>query len=162
VLDLRSAVASEVPALVQILNEAQDYKAGQGDEDWGDTPFTTEEVGEMVATGNTYVGTVDGQPAAAVMLTWEDAPIWDEKGVDEQAAYVHRLAVGDRFRGQHLGEQILEWAGDEARKAGRKYLRLDCPAGNEKLQSYYRSLGFQLIDKQIRESYEAARLQKPH
>ena len=160
-LDVRTASPNEVPVLVQILNEAQGHKTSQGDDDWGDTPFTTEEVSEMVASGNTYVGTVDDQPAAAVMLTWEDAPIWDERGTDEKAAYVHRLAVADQFRGQRLGEQIIEWAAEEARQAGRKYLRLDCPGDNEKLQNYYRSLGFQLIDKQIRDSYDAALFEKP-
>jgi hypothetical protein len=37
---------------------------------------------------------------------------------------------------------LLGWAEDRTRQAGRRFLRLDCAADNERLRGHYRERGF--------------------
>jgi ribosomal protein S18 acetylase RimI-like enzyme len=44
--------------------------------------------------------------------------------------------------GEGLGGQLLDRAEDRTRQAGRRFLRLDCAADNERLRGCYRERGF--------------------
>lgn len=147
-IQIRPAAMDDVPELVTILQEAKTLKNSKGDNTWGPYPFTTTEVAETVAIGNTYVAAVDGQPAATIDLAWNDARMWGpDKGNDNQAAYIHRIAVRQAYRGQHVGELILAWAAAEAIRAERPLLRLDCSYQNRKLCSIYEAMGFKEVGR---------------
>lgn len=147
-IELRPAALSDVPDLVTILRESSEFKVSQGDELWTPTPFTTEEVTEIVVSGNTHVASIASQAIGSVVLMWNDARMWGpEKGNDNQAAYIHRLAIKDGFRGQGLGELIVAWASAEAFRDNRRLLRLDCSYENPKLCSYYQRMGFKEVGR---------------
>jgi len=40
---------------------------------------------------------------------------------------------------------LLAWADRQVSDAGRRWLRLDCPASNRGLRTYYERLGFELV-----------------
>jgi hypothetical protein len=46
---------------------------------------------------------------------------------------------------RNLGADILDWASDQVRLAGRKFLRLDAWTNNVALHDYYMRLGFRLV-----------------
>lgn len=80
-------------------------------------------------------------PAATVCLQWADPTFWP--GADDDAVYVHRLAVKRSYAGRGIGERLLDWAAERAVEAGRAFVRVDCMTENAALRRYYEVLGFQ-------------------
>jgi ribosomal protein S18 acetylase RimI-like enzyme len=141
-IEVRPATEADVPALTQVVSDAVRQKAAHGDFLWGDKAIAEEEIAGDIAKGNMYAVTVDGEIAATLSITEDDERVWEDQGKDGQALYVHGLATSDRFRGQNLGGQILEWVDEEANRQGKTEVRLDCSYTNRDLSNYYEKRGF--------------------
>jgi GNAT superfamily N-acetyltransferase len=59
-----------------------------------------------------------------------------------RAGYVHKLAVRPTYAGEKIGAETLKWAESVARKAGKKFLGLNCLAEDRKIRDYYKRAGF--------------------
>jgi ribosomal protein S18 acetylase RimI-like enzyme len=99
-----------------------------------------EEIQEMVASGELYLAMLQDEVAGAFKLNERDHH-WDDDGT---ALYVHAFAVNRKFKGQGIGQAMLNWAGDEARRRGKRYVRLDCMNENALLKQYYIRAGLDL------------------
>lgn len=147
-LSILPATQEDVPELVRVLQDASDTKQEHGDNIWGTTPFTEKEAQRMLDGGHTYVArTEDGTIAGTFVLQPEDERMWGDKGVDEQALYIHRLSARREFRGKGVGEQIISWAGQKARELQKPLLRLDCPYEQRSLCEYYEKRGFIEVER---------------
>lgn len=137
------ASIDDLGVVKNLLQEASDFKYSQGDDLWGTEPFTDEEVSKMIKTGNMFIFKVDDVPAATVILAKNDEQMWgDEQGSDGSAVYIHKLCVGNEFRGQGIGTKVIDRAVNFTLNSGLSTLRLDCPYDNRSLCGYYESLGF--------------------
>lgn len=58
--------------------------------------------------------------------------------------YVYMLGVDPAWRGRGVGRRLLESAEEEARRAGKRFLRLGVVAGNEPAITLYKRFGFSL------------------
>lgn len=58
---------------------------------------------------------------------------------------LHRIAVKRDARYKGLGSEIISRIEKQFNNLGKKYLRLDCVASNEKLNKYYSESGFNKI-----------------
>ena len=77
-----------------------------------------------------------GEIAAAGVLSSADEH-WQD-GVP--ALYLHNFAADECRKG--AGRLYLQYCENYARRAGKKYFRLDCSENNEKLNFYYETLGY--------------------
>jgi ribosomal protein S18 acetylase RimI-like enzyme len=154
------ATLASAESLRQTLEEARRFKLSLGDDAWGEQPFTLEEVRSIITKGNTFVASLDGQPAGSLVLRWEDQRIWGKRGLDDQAGYLNRLAVRNNFRGQNLGEQLITWGCSQINAAGRSHIRLDCSPANVGLCAYYEHQGFQQKGVRDLQEYQAALYQQ--
>jgi GNAT superfamily N-acetyltransferase len=84
----------------------------------------------------------DGKPAGTITLRWSDPIFWGEQQPD--SGYVHKLAVRPVYAGLKIGLEMLKWAEATARKAGKRFLRLDCLATGRKIRDYYEQGRFSL------------------
>ena len=91
--------------------------------------------------GQLFVVELDGAVAAVFVLQREDRRFWGER--QDDALYLHKLAVRRSFAGRGLGAQVVEWALARTRAEARTYLRLDCLRGNPEIRAYYEALGFE-------------------
>ena len=99
-----------------------------------------EEIQELVASGEVYLALLQDEVAGAFKLNGRDHH-WDDDGT---ALYVHAFAVNRKLKGQGIGQAMLNWAGDEARRRDEKFLRLDCMNENALLKQYYIRAGLDL------------------
>ncbi|HEY5038690.1 MAG TPA: GNAT family N-acetyltransferase [bacterium] len=107
-----------------------------------------------------YLAYLDKKPVATLGLQWQDPFVWDEKGLDQKAGYVHGLAVQRKLAGHHVGKQLMAWVETTVSGHPRPYVRLDCMAENEKLCRYYEKLGFQSVGSKRNETWEVNLLEK--
>jgi GNAT superfamily N-acetyltransferase len=126
----------QVDDVLNLLDEAAAWLQARGISQWPER-FESSWVEEAIRRGETRLVQVGGAISATVTLDWSD-PAWSD--VAGSAGYLHRMAV--RRRASGLGAVILAWAADIACQRGRKALRLDCVASNERLRAYYEAAGF--------------------
>lgn len=97
------------------------------------------------AAGRLYVVRQKGTLAATFAILGEAAPRfsgvrWAEVGA--RAAYLHRLAVVDAFRGAGLGKWCMVEGERIATEGGYDYLRLDALPTEVRAMTFYRRLGY--------------------
>ncbi len=95
-------------------------------------------------------------PAGAMRFQLEDLLFWPDIP-QEESAFVHRLVVARRFKGQGVSTALLQWAVQHTRACGRKFLRLDCDAERRRLRALYEAFGFRLHSYRQVQSYYVAR-----
>lgn len=142
-MTVEKAVAGDESAVLAVMRDAAEWLKERGVNQWNGmlTPKGPELVDHRVKTGVAYLAALNGEKMGTVAILWEDVFVWDEKGRDGLAGYIHGLAVLRKYAGKNLGREILKWAMDEI-SAQRPAIRLDCMAENPRLCHYYEELGF--------------------
>jgi GNAT superfamily N-acetyltransferase len=119
--------------------QLEDWICARGIDQWRPGEVAEQTISRQITAGEWHVHRRNGILVAALRLLWSTR---GSGGDDGDAVYVHGLMVDRRHAGHRIGERLLAWAGEQARAAGRSWLRLDCAAGNTTLCDYYRSCGF--------------------
>ncbi|MGY0037193.1 GNAT family N-acetyltransferase [Pedobacter sp. NJ-S-72] len=91
-----------------------------------------------------YKITVDGELACTFCIAHKDPAIWKEKDKDP-AVYIHRIATNPLLRGNSYVKHIIAWASEFAKDNQRDFIRIDTGSGNDKLNNYYISCGFNYL-----------------
>lgn len=145
-LSVRQATPADVGTVVELWNEAKEWLASNGLDQW-QYPVKMHNINKAIEAGACWlVESPSGEAVATVTLDANaDPSLWTPEDEPNQALYVHRLVVRRSAAGRSLGVEILDWAGLQARAAGRRFLRLDAWTNNVDLHDYYRSLGFRLL-----------------
>jgi ribosomal protein S18 acetylase RimI-like enzyme len=87
---------------------------------------------------------VNEQIACVFAITFTDPFIWEEKSNDP-AIYIHRIATNPSFRGNNYVRHIVDWAKTYAKENKKDFIRMDTGSGNDKLNNYYISCGFNYL-----------------
>jgi GNAT superfamily N-acetyltransferase len=80
--------------------------------------------------------------AFLILDDYADPEFWTPDDKPDSGLYVHSMLVSRRHAGQDLGGVLLDWAGDQAARADKTWLRLDAWRTNTKLHVYYLRHGF--------------------
>ncbi|MEQ4207915.1 GNAT family N-acetyltransferase [Actinopolymorpha sp. B9G3] len=146
---LRQATPDDLPVVFALLNEAAEWLASRGIDQWParferDNEWRAQRIEKYVVDGYVYIASDDRGYVGTITLSpnadpdfahgWPDGP--------DNALYVYRMATMRRAAGRGLGARLLAWAGDRAARSGRAWLRLDVHRHNPDLQAYYERLGF--------------------
>jgi GNAT superfamily N-acetyltransferase len=154
---IRRATSADANTIVETLIEAAKWvEELDGTIMWVEGELEEERVRTEAGSGMFVVAEVDGRVAGAMRFQLEDRLFWpDLDGAD--SAFVHRLAVRRALAGQGISTTLLEWAVDQARTLGKRYLRLDCDADRSRLRAFYERFGFRLHSYQQVGSYYVSR-----
>jgi hypothetical protein len=128
----------ELEDVVAVLSEASAWPRSRGIEQWPH-PYPVEWVAGSIERGETYLARESGAVVGTITLRWADRAFWGDQ--PPVAGYVHGLAVRRASAGR--GPELLEWAGEQVREAGRDLLRLDCRSENARLRRSYEDQGFE-------------------
>lgn len=134
-LEVREALPADLDAVLSILEDAARWLVRRGIEGWKPGSFSRRRISDRIEGGEMYLAEISGRAVGTFALQWSDEETWGN--VPDDAGYVHGLAVRWDFAGRGLGRELLRWAENEASLAGKTYLRLDCVAGNTRLNEYY-------------------------
>ena len=141
-IEILRAEPADLDTVVSILEEAAQWIMAQGIDQWPATfpPQWRTRIVESIQRGEVHLARLDGQPVGTLTLQWSDRMVWGD--IEDDAGYVHRLAIRRAFGGKGLGRQLLGWAEAMVAVAGKEHLRLDCMAENPALMRYYERAGF--------------------
>jgi len=138
------ADASNVATVEALLDAAAVWQQSRGSHQWRPGQFG-EEVRRTIANGDLYVARQGGVVIGCFMLD-DGSPRMTQWLVEHDRTptrgVLGRLAVTREMSGQGLGLEILNAASTIAAQGGIAFLRLECPAENERLRRYYVEAGF--------------------
>jgi GNAT superfamily N-acetyltransferase len=151
------ADAAEIEAM---LVEAAQWVDALGEVMWETGELLPERIAAETAAGQFFIAVVDDEPAGVIRFQLEDPLFWPDLPRGE-SAFVHRLVVRRRFKGQGISTALLQWAVDHARALGRTHLRLDCDKSRPKLRALYEGFGFRFHSFRQVGPYYVARYEYP-
>jgi GNAT superfamily N-acetyltransferase len=141
-ITIRQAAPSDAAIVQAILIETAQWVDAMGEVMWDTGELAPERIAAETAAGQFYIALADGEPAGVIRFQLEDTLFWPDLPADHTSAFVHRLAVSRRYKGQGISTALLQWAVDHARALGRSDLRLDCDKSRPKLMALYEGFGF--------------------
>lgn len=133
-----------MPLATAILREVAQWLAERGDALWDASELTADEARLRAANGELVIAFARGEAIGCLYLQREDPELWADDAPGE-ALYVHRLAVIRSHAGQGLSRALLDWACNEARTRGARFVRLDTEL-RPRLMAHYESAGFVRVD----------------
>jgi len=142
-MNIEQAQTSDVPGIVSVLLEAEQWLARNGKSLWSATEIGPERVLRDVGAGLFHVARDGLHLAGVVKFELEDAYFWPEVPAGS-SAFVHKLAVRREWAKMGVSTELLSHTRILAERVGRTHLRLDCMADREGLRNLYESFGFTL------------------
>ena len=158
---IRQALPPEATLVEAMLVEAAQWVDALGEVMWDTGELAAERIADEVAAGQFYLALVDGDPAGAIRFQLVDTLFWPDLPDGHTSAFVHRLVVRRRYKGQGVSTALLRWALEHARSLGRSHLRLDCDQSRPKLMALYEGVGFHFHSFRQVGPYYVARYEYP-
>ena len=157
---VRQAVSGDEAIVSAILIEAATWLIARDMSLWQPRELEAHSIAADVAAGLYYLAECDGEPAGTLRFQMTDPLFWPDVPQNE-AVYVHRLAVRRRFSGGVVSGPFLDWSAAFGMSLGRAFVRLDCDAARPRLRSLYERNVFQYhSDRQVG-TYLVARYERP-
>lgn len=141
---IRLADSTDIPAIMQLINEVVPAMIAAGNYQWDATYPNTEVFEKDIALKQLWVAGVGGAIAGVAAFTTDQEPEyadadWD---VNEPAIVTHRLAVSEKYRGGGIAAALLMQAEREAIKRGVNVLRIDTETNNPATQRLFPKMGY--------------------
>ncbi|MGI2297964.1 GNAT family N-acetyltransferase [Paenibacillus sp. GXUN7292] len=154
-LIITHATIDDAPIILSLWKGSAEWLQSNNIKQWNPEAFSLEQVLKFVNDGSdVYLATIDNEIAGTYLITWQDPFIWKELD-NSDAGYIHKFAVNRKFKGKGIGSKLLRSAEEQIRDKGKKYIRLDCMADNNRLNQYYRDAGYQFVRRLDSEGWSA-------
>jgi ribosomal protein S18 acetylase RimI-like enzyme len=138
-MEFLKTTAKDIDAVFAIYNEATSYQKTVNNKSW--RGFEKALIEKEIAEDRHFIIKEGDEIACTFVFTFNDLIIWKEASADP-AVYIHRIATNPKFRGRSYVTKIIEWTKAYAKENGKTYIRLDTHSGNERINKYYMSCGF--------------------
>lgn len=150
---IRPASLDEAPIVFNLWLGSAKWLQAKNIDQWNPVRFALEHVIEYMNSGSdVYLAVMNNEFVGTYLITWEDPFIWKELD-DSESGYIHRFAVSRQFKGMGIGIKLLRIAEEQIRSKGKKHIRLDCMADNERINQYYRDAEFQYVRRMDEEGW---------
>ena len=160
-IQIRQALPGDARVVEELLVEVSAWVDGLGVVMWEEGELDSARIAGEVAAGEFLIADVDGDAAGVIRFQLEDRLFWPDLPSPTESAFVHRLAVRRRYKGQGVSEALLAWSVDRARALGKRHLRLDCDESRPKLRTLYERFGFRFHSFRQVGAYYVARYEYP-
>ncbi|CAI6027626.1 hypothetical protein PAECIP112173_00506 [Paenibacillus sp. JJ-100] len=143
------AQSGDTEEVLSLLVESASWLKSQGSSQWsallqGEDSHNTP---AAIQRGDVFVFKKEAKIAGMVILMQKPSPwdvkLWGDQAHDEdQALYLHRLAIRRAYARTGLGKSILQWSINGIQFKNKSLVRLDCGADNATLNAFYAANGF--------------------
>ena len=159
-VNIRKTARNDIPALMDIFDEARRTIAALGIDQWQDGYPNFSVIEEDVKKEYSHCAELISESGSAVCATFalvaDGDPCYDEifdgkwltdagtsaLGADIRYLAIHRVAISVSCRGCGIASQIMAFASDCAKKLGKSSLRIDTHEGNVVMRKMLEKQGF--------------------
>ena len=146
-IKLRKVTEKEIPAALLFIEQAKAHLKAQGIDQWQDGYPNLDSIKADVSADRGYFITAEGEPAGYLCLDFEGEPVYGQ--LDGQwkctsgYAALHRIAVGDEYRGKGIGKLAFVACEALCREKGIYSIRVDTKDENPKMRHVVTENGFE-------------------
>ncbi|MEG1904627.1 MAG: GNAT family N-acetyltransferase [Bacteroidales bacterium] len=145
-LHIRPAAAADLPAIMELIGQAQsDFKAA-GIDQWQDGYPNETAILSDIKASESYVILSDDKIVATAMISFAGEPTYNTiEGAwitDNPYAVIHRVAVNRAVKGRGIARQIIEWTRQMCIDNGIPSIRIDTHQDNKAMQRCAARAGF--------------------
>lgn len=161
IFEVKNASASDSADIIKILKERASLLKEKGLTQWSFllTGLEDEEIIRNVEAGLFYkvVDAASGKTVATFLLS-RDQDEWDvnlwgkDDGSGRSIVHLHKLAVAVDWKGAQVGDFVMGWIKEQAKKLQVDAIRLDCVSSSSYLRPFYERHGF-ILQKEIHDHY---------
>ena len=135
----RRSTYADINDIMKIIGQAQSYLKKMGIDQWQDGYPNTQVIEDDIKKGYSYVLVHKDKIIATVAISFDGEATYDHiyKGqwiTDDRYVVIHRLAVGDIYKGQGLSSKIIEYIKDLCLDRGIYSIRVDTHRENLSMQ----------------------------
>lgn len=139
-MEIKNSNLEDVEKIFELYNAGTAYQKDNAPRHW--KGFEKKLIETEIDEKRHWTIIENNEIACTFATTLSDAVIWGERD-KEASLYIHRIATNPAFRGRAYVKHIVHWAREYAANSGRQYIRMDTGSGNQKLNDYYTSQGFE-------------------
>jgi len=143
-LNIRPATPDDAQDVLNVWMNAAEWLQSKGIDQWNPEQFSLDFVMACIRDSEVFLAEAGHAIVGTYLLTWSDPSIWRELD-NAESGYIHKLAVRRDFKGQGIGRLLLEHAENRIMEQGKRCIRLDCMADNERLNRYYLDAGYTYV-----------------
>lgn len=112
-MEFRKTVEKDVDKIMKIIKQAQEYFKGQGINQWQNNYPNTEVINNDIANGESYVLVNDNTIVATVAVSFDGEKTYEaiyegEWITNDEFAVIHRIAVGNDYKGLGISSEIIK------------------------------------------------------
>ena len=119
-IQFRQAESGDVDVVSAVLTDAAAWLEARGMGMWRASELTPAEILEDVSEGLFFLAEHAGQPVGTMKFQLSDVLFWPDVPQDE-AAFIHRVAVRREFAGGTVSSALLSFASQRTRSLGRRF-----------------------------------------
>lgn len=164
-MELRKSIEKDIPAIMNIIKDAQKYFRNQGIPQWMNNYPNPEVIKNDIDNGYSYVLLKDEKIVATAAVSFDGEKtydvIYDGQWLGSgDYAVIHRIAVDSELKGQGLSSIIIKNLEEICLNRGVKSIKVDTHRTNLSMQKMLKKNGFQycgiiyLEDKAERFAFE--------
>lgn len=146
-MKIRHSHHTDVPYIINFIQQAQLYFKEQGIDQWQDGYPDSQRIYDDIQLTHSYV-LEDGNIIGTMYFACEDDPCY--KVIDGQwltqdsYAIIHRVVVDQKYKGQNIASILLNYAVEECKSNNIKSIRIDTHQDNLSMQRFLDKNGFKL------------------
>jgi ribosomal protein S18 acetylase RimI-like enzyme len=143
-IEIINSEMSDLGQIFELFEHSIDYQEKKGYPVWKN--YDKNALLKDIVERNQYKVVMDFKSAIVFSVRYSDKVIW--RHLDNgNSIYLHRIVVNPDFKGQKLFGAILDWAIAHSKQKGMSSIRMDTWAENPTLIQYYKSFGFEFIER---------------
>ncbi|WP_062110849.1 GNAT family N-acetyltransferase [Bacillus niameyensis] len=149
---MAQAEMEDTDEIILLLRETAEWLSSKGSSQWSGllTGDDSHDTAGAIERGDVFVCRYRDELAGMAILMRQpsewDCRLWGEKAdFEDQAIYLHRLAIRRKYAKTGLGQAILQWCDSGISFENKQIIRLDCVADNHHLNQFYKANGYSYI-----------------
>lgn len=150
---IRKANTKDIPRIKELLQQVLEIHANIRPDIFipGTTKYTDKELEDILIDENRpiYVATSEEDTCIGYAFCILKNQPFSNNMVPFKSLFIDDLCVDQNVRGQHIGEKLIEYVKEEAKKMGCYEVTLNVWAGNTLAEKFYEKMGFQTKERQL-------------
>ncbi|MBQ8345391.1 MAG: GNAT family N-acetyltransferase [Clostridia bacterium] len=150
-MELKAATEQQLETVMALIEQARAHLKEQGIDQWQNGQPNETMIREDLKRGQGYLMMAEGEAVGYFCLLPDGDKVYDSSPVAWQTsrnyAAIHRVAMGDGYRGKGYAVEGFTLATEHFRKLGKEALRIDTHEDNKKMQGFLTKLGFTCCGK---------------
>lgn len=147
-IEIRPGQPKDVAEIMKVIEDARGSLKLQGVDQWQGKYPAEEDIVSDIAAGTNRVLTYNGVVAGNASLTKGPEMEFEQLtggtwATSNDYAVIHRVAVGNDFRGKHLSQKLLEGLIAEVKASDIAEIRADTHPDNKGMQHILETIGFE-------------------